>query len=231
MLALLGSVLCAAAPLLTQPAQARRDLASAPGLAAAEALLLAGDPQAALPALARRSPPVSGTGPRFLRLQADIRLALGDRLAASSALDALEQHAGWGAHVAARRRALDATSASRSASRYGLGLFACALAVLVLAGARELLRIRVESLVMAAAVLAALALTRYAAPAWAPLVGLVYVALLSVAHATAAARRRSEPGPRGRLLLAVVAVLAAGGVLAAAVGSAPIGRLIDGLWA
>ncbi len=222
----LGPLLIAlvgAQPVLTHPVEARSEAQALGSLAGAEALLLLGDPRVALEKLGDAAPPDPSKSARFLRLQADVRAALGDRRAAEGALAALREDPRWEAHAQRRSAVLEAGSPKRAIARYGLGLFACALAVLVLGGARELLRIRREGLVLGIAVLGALGLAGRGDPRIAPAFGLVSVAVLSIGHAVSAARRRVDPSPRGRLLLAVVALLAVLGVVAAASGYTLVG--------
>jgi hypothetical protein len=98
-----------------------------------------------------------------------------------------------------RRRAL--------LERVGLGLFAAALAGLVLGGSRALLRPSAPTLVVLGAGAVGAGAARALAPAGIGVVTVVGVGALVLVHAASAAKRRTLAGPRIRLLLATLVLL------------------------
>jgi hypothetical protein len=209
-------------------------LGLAPGqeLAAAEALLLAGDPGAARTRLedlgaartrledpgAAQPRPSRATGQeaaRRLRLEADVAVALLELPLAEARLEALSAIPGWETHARQHLRRLSGRRLERQVGQAGILAFALALALLVLGGGRELLRPRVDGLVALGALAGA---TLLAVGPAAPVLTLLGAALLSLTHARGAALARAEPGPRGRALLAGLLLLGGLGAALAIAG-------------
>jgi hypothetical protein len=173
----------------------------------AEAQLLSGDPRAALSTLAG-----AGTTPRRLRLEVDAHVALNDR-DALPLIDALARHSGWEPHAALQRARLEETWVRQDRVRLGTILFALTLGLLILTGARELLAVRIETIV--AGIVGALVLLLLGALSE-PLMsvgGVVVVAGLALVHAGTAAVRRTAAPPRVRAMIAASMVLGLAGVL------------------
>jgi len=206
-------LLGASPPLLLEPAAALEELrprAKEEPLAWAEAQLLLGNPRRALEALDR-----DPSDPRALRLELDARVRLGDRAGAERAALALSKHEGWRMHALNTLGAVQLARDRDTSARVGLVLYACALAVLLLGGARELIRIRRESALMIAAVLAGIALAYRAEPPLSVAFALFDLAALAAVHAGVATFHRLAPGARGRLILATLVILAIAGALGA----------------
>ncbi len=198
------------APLLLDPegalAAAREDARAAP-LRAAEADLLAGDADAALADLAD-----AGSTPRRLRLEADAHVALHDH-AAAALLEGLARHPGWAQHARRQQATMAAADAQQDSVRLGSLLFALALGLLVLAGARELLVVRIETVV---AGIGAAAMMLILAELSKPLMsvgGVLAVAGLALVHAGTAAVRRTAAPPRVRAMVATSMVLGFSGAV------------------
>lgn len=187
--------------------------AAARGAARAEAWRLAGRPERALEVLEGLP-----DGLPRLRQEAHARVEL--ELAPGRLLDALAAEPGWARHAVALRARAAAVARRHLAERVGLGLFAGALAGLLLGGSRALFRVTRAS----AAALVAAALAAGVAAALAPrglgLVVLLGGALSTLVHAAAAVRARTSAGARGRSLLAALVIL---GTLGA--GLAALARL------
>lgn len=215
----------ATAPVLLDPTGALSAAESLPpSLTRAEVQLLAGDGAAALATLAELASQAPGRpGPeadvRVLRLEVDAAVLLVDRARAEARLPALAARPGWGTHARVQAARLQQRTWGRWGLHAGLGCFAAALALLSMGGARELLRPGLEPVVFAAAVLLGVALARLASPILAVLLGLFGVACLALIHAASATLRRTEPGPRGRVLVAFLVLLGAGGALLASAGA------------
>lgn len=181
---------------------------------AAEALLLTQDPQGALEQL-HDSSDAAARHPQSLRLEVDAYRALGEFGRAERRLERLAEHRGWEGYAVKQGRRLKAERTRRRVIRIGLGLFALSLALLGWAGARELLRINRETVVLSAVLFGALMLSRSVSTGAELLVGLFGAATILLMHAAFAAVRRILPGVRGRLLFATLVLLGAGGVFVA----------------
>ena len=175
-------------------------LTSSP-LADAEARLLAGDPNGALALLAG-----AGSTPRRLRLEADARVALQDRDAVVL-LDALEKHPGWDQHARRQKSLISEAEDRKDRVRLGSILFALTLGLLILAGARELLIVRIETLVAGIALAVALLIWGELSKPLMTVAGVVALAGLALVHAGTAAVRRTAAPPRVRVMVAASMVL------------------------
>lgn len=179
-------------------------------LAAAEAELLRGDPRTALDTLTRlasESEESEEDRARALRLEVDARLASGDTVALERAIAELAARPGWEAHAARQSAALSASRFREQISKFGLAMFAFAMAIVALGGARELLRPGRETLVLAGVAAFVIAVARMLTPSLLPGLGLLAVASTTLGHAAATAARRTEPSPKGRLLLVLTFLL------------------------
>ena len=218
-----------AIPPLLLDADASIDALDAAGdpLRAAEARLLSGRPRNAMKTLDLL--PEIGTGTRaarILRIRLDATVDAGDGDGAEPLGAALAAHPGWQSHAARQLDIARMIAVKRSGPRWGAVVYALAAAILMLGGARELLRIRRETVVLALAIAAAMALVSGASGTLGPVFGLIFVAMLALAHAAVATVRRGEPGPRGRLLIAVLMLLGTAGVAIAAVSELGVSRLL-----
>lgn len=203
------------APVLTDPRSALQDARrltdEGERLRAAEIELLAGDAKEAIRTLADFRPSGEGEAHRRVRLELDAYVVLGDAKVASERIERLAKRPEWQSHARKQRARLGSISTRGMLGQIGDVLFAGALAVLLLAAARELLRFRVETVIMLVAVVIAIALAGAAAlPLGVPL-GLVGLAMLALVHAAAGAVRRMAPGPKGRLFVLALAILGATG--------------------
>jgi len=188
-------------------AQAAREMSDSPVRTRAEILLMTKDPQGARALL-----PADPTHARDLRLLADAWVDELRVAEATETLDGLAAHSGWGKHARHQRAHLDHLIWQRHGARAGLVMFAMCLAVLALGGARELLRPHPESLVLLGLGLGSVALAEGAGPAVGVLTALLAACVLVLGHSAVATLRRTRPGARARLLLAVLVLL---GVLGA----------------
>lgn len=222
--------LCAvAAPgpaVLLDPLAATEAAERGPGPAPrrAEVLLLAGQPEAARALL-----PARPEDPRGLRLLADAWVAEVRAQPARAALARLEAFGGWQKHARHQRARLERRVWEKRGARLGLGFFALCLAVLGLAGARELLRLHPESVALAAAGLLAAWLARGAGPVPGLVAALLGLCWLSLGHAALSAARRIRPGPRGRLFIGTLFLFGVTGAVCAILFTVGIGPLIGAL--
>ncbi len=199
-------------PVLLEPQAALAWAQKNPGLTAAEIALLARQPQQALALL----PP--GEGPRHLKLQAEAYAALGQRGRAEERIAQLSAIPGWRVPALVVERGLQMASFRHFIARIGLFSYAICLGVLALLGARELLRPRPETFAMLLGTALGAALAALGHPALLTLVAFLGLSATVLVHAAGAVIARAAPGPRGRLLVATVVWLGAGGVLAAIFG-------------
>lgn len=183
-------------------AQAAREPSEMGIEARAEVLLLTKDPRGARALL-----PAAPTEPRSLRLLADAWVDELRAPEASKALDALAVEPGWGKHAGHQRAHLDHLIWQRHGARAGLVMFAMCLAVLALGGARELLRPHPESLALLLLGLASVGLAEGAGPVVGVLTALLAACVFVLGHSAVATLRRTRPGARARLLLAVLVLL------------------------
>lgn len=170
-------------------------------LRSAEALLLAGDASSALVTLAG-----AGATARRLRLEADAHVALQDRQA-TALIAALSRHAGWEQHSRRLTTALEVANDRRDRVRLGSILFALTLGLLILAGARELLRVRIETAVAGIAAVGSLLLLSKLSESLMTIGGVVTVAGVALVHAGTAAVRRTAAAPRVRAMIAASMLL------------------------
>jgi hypothetical protein len=222
---------------LLEPEEARTHadrIAASEPLRAAEIHMLAGGAQRALEILARL-PPIDlaregaeDEAARRIRIEADAYLAMHDEENAVRAMVALSRIPGWHAHGSRRRQPPpDQISPFRRAlADTGVALFALSAGLLLIGAARELLRVRLETVLLAFAAAIAVLLASRTSPALAAPVGLVSFAAFVLGHAGAAAVARRLPGPRGRLLFGTLVVLGIGGASVAALSSAPVRVLL-----
>jgi hypothetical protein len=182
--------------------------AAATPLEDAEAALFAGDLAAVEIALSRAEP-----GPRRDRLRLDAAVLVQDFVAAPRIANELAAAPGWQIHAARAMGHLETLRTRRWLARTGLGMFALALAMLAIGGARELLRPRLETIVGAIGLGLALLLGRSAGPVFGEVLALAGATLLAVLHAAFATFARTSPGARGRAVLMALVLLAAGGVV------------------
>jgi hypothetical protein len=185
----------------------------------AEAALLSGDPQRALKILAG-----AGSTPRRLRLEVDAHVALQDR-EALTLLDALARHPEWTSHANHQRLQLEESAARQDRVRLGTILFALTLGLLILAGARELLVVRIETIVAGIVSATSLLLLSALSEALMTVAGVVVVAGLALVHAGTAAVRRTAAPPRIRALIAASMLLGFAGVLWAVAAQIGLGGL------
>ena len=185
----------------------------------AEAELLSGDPNEALKILAG-----AGTTPRRLRLEVDAHVALQDR-EALPLLDALARHPGWWSHANHQRTQLQEASARQDRVRLGTILFALTLGLLILAGARELLVVRIETVVAGIVSAASLLLLSALSDPRRTGAGVVVVGGLALVPAGTAAVRRTAAPPRVRALIAASMLLGFAGVLWAVATQIGLGGL------
>jgi hypothetical protein len=176
-------------------------------LTAAEAKLLDGDAKAALALLAG-----AGSTPRRLRLEADARVALGDR-DAPSYLEALAKHPGWEQHAMRQTMLLEEEKARQDRVRLGSILFALTLGLLILTGARELLVVRIEVLVAGIGAAAALLIWAELSKPLMTVAGVVAMAGVALVHAGTAAVRRTAAEPRVRAMIAASMLLGFAGAV------------------
>ncbi len=187
-----------------------------------EILLLAG-----LTEPARDRLPLHSEAPRIQRLIADIWVAEGRATEAHAALDALQLHPGWKKHARHQRHNLQRRGWQRRGSRMGLVMFAMCLAVVALGGARELLRLHLETLATAAACALTVGLTYGVSPQLGLLVALVGIGTVLLNHGAVATLRRTHAGTRARVLLAVLVILGVSGVIAGLGFQLGVGGLIQ----
>lgn len=219
-------------PVLLAPDEARaaalRSLTDAPRtdiaarLAATEVLLLGRSPREARAAL-QGLPPIDdpALAARAEALALDIAVAEGDDAAVTRAAEALVRRPGWSTHAQRQALTAEAQRSDRTWALYGSILYSLALAVLMIGGARELLRPRLPTVgvALAAAVAAAGALAL--SPVLGRVVLLADLALLALAHAAVSTLRRADPSPRGRAFLSALVVVGALGVIIAIVAPLP----------
>lgn len=221
MLLLIGLV-AAEVPVLLEPARARAEAqarAESGGvdalLQAAEIDLLAGAPRDALEPLERLELEIESedTRARRMRLALDARAVLGDLSRALAVGQALAEQPGWRAHAASKAWEVERRARAGRVASLGAVFFAAALGVLLIGGARALLRPRAPVLGVAAVFGVAVLLALWASPMLGRVAALLFFAWLSLAHAAWSTMVRSDPGPRGRAFIAVlllVGVLGAG---------------------
>lgn len=190
----------------------------------AETLLLTGHPEQA-----RRALEGAPEGPRALRLLADTYVDEARASEGEGALARLEAFEGWRKHARMQGARLERQVWAKLGARIGLALFAICLAVLGLAGARELLRVHRESVLTLGLVGGACALAAGAGTTALLLTVLIGGTLLALGHAATAAGRRIRPGPRGRLFLVVLLLFGVAGAGAALVLGVGVGPLLGGL--
>lgn len=212
--------------MLLDPAAARaraEAVAATDPREAAEIRLLLRDPRGALAALGEDA---GSDDPRTIRLVADAHTALVHGPEGDAALDRLAEHPGWGKHSRQTRAYLRRAEWAKLGRRLGLAAFAVGLAILALGGARELLRVQPETLVVGALTAAAVGLVAASTPALAPIAAVLGLGTLALSHAATALVRRTRPGVRGRLLTATLLVLGAAGVATALVLQIGVGPLL-----
>jgi hypothetical protein len=196
----------------------------------AETALLAGDPWLGLELLegTPKAPCKPGTvgddcaDVRLVRLELDAHAAAGDVGVARSLLPVLEAERGWATH--ARRRDVEIAQAEsgRALSNFGTVLFSLSFALLLVGARRALLRPGLEALLVVAAAAVATLIAGALSRALGPVAGVLFFAAAGITHAAMAARRRQEPGPRGRLLLLGLSLLAITGVALAILAPLPM---------
>ncbi len=217
--------------LLVDPMAAYQAAMAAPkedALAAAETLVLLGDRrsgQAALDVLRRSG--ADDDAPRRLRLALRALVALEDERALRRGSARLADRPGWRTTARAAHQAADGLKRRRWLERTGLGMFAFALALLSIGGARALLGLRRASVVAAVAAVAAVVVIRSSVPRAAPLIALAGGGVLALAHAAAAAVDRTRPDPRGRLLVIALMGLGSGGLVAALIARLTVVGALD----
>lgn len=214
-----------APPVLLEPAKARsvaHEATASHPLWAAEVLLLAGDPAGARAVLDRAPPSDS---PRRLRLEADIGVALEDRRA-EPVLAALGRHPGWEQHAARQSGRLDDARTAENVVRLGTLLFAGCLGLLVLGGARELLRISRDTLLAGAALAVGLLVLASVSKPLMTVIGVVGVGGLALVHAGVSTVRRTAAAPRARTMIAVMMLLGFLGALFAVGTQLGVARLL-----
>jgi hypothetical protein len=170
-------------------------------LTAAEAELLEGDPHAALRLLAG-----AGSTARRLRLEADAYVALRDR-GAVQYLESLKRHPGWEQHAGRQLMLLEEEKQRQDRVRLGSILFALTLGLLILTGARELLAMRIETVVAGIGAVAALLIWSQLSEPLMTVAGLVALAGVALVHAGTAAVRRSAAPSRVRVMVAASMLL------------------------
>jgi hypothetical protein len=205
-------VLAAPPPALTdfEAARAWAQGADVPPMVAAETLLYAQDPGSALDRLLES--PVGRDDPRRLRLELDAFVAKGHTRLGKDRAEELGVHDGWRVHALVQLERLEEMSDKRMWVRIALIMYALCLAALALGGARELLKVSVETLVFAGALLIAVVVVRSASDALAAVLALPGAGALALVHASAATVRRTAPTVRGRLLVGSLLVLGTAGV-------------------
>lgn len=183
-------------------------------LRAAEIQLLAQDPRGCLKTVQAKvqSPKLEERPVRWLRLEADCLAALGEPLTAKLRLDALEKRPGWRKHAQQTRARLQQRVSQVRWARGGLILFAFAMALLLLSGARELLRPSAEFFVFAGAAALACVLVFWVSPPLGVLSGILGVATMGLVHGASAGIRRTAAGPRARVLMVTLVLLGVLGV-------------------
>ena len=214
-------------PVIDQPAEARAAALAAPEQdvkRAAETLVLLGDGQRALDMLRRNR--TTRRDPRTTRLVAEASRAIYDVQGVRSAGERLGDEQGWSQAGRVFAQSAGWLKQRRLLQRIGLGLFALSLAVLGLSGARALLAIRGSTVVMTAATLAAVLIARQGAPRGVPVVALIGVGFLALAHAATSTVDRTRPDARGRLMAAALVVLGAFGLVLSVVARVPV----EALW-
>ncbi len=166
--------------------------------------------------------PDAPPGPKAL-LAAEAWVQLGPPSAARRAIEDLRAHRGYDRHADALERRIGFEAARRWGERTGLGLFALALAALVLGGAGRLLS--PTSALMTGVLLGAVATGAAAVvhPPWTAPVGMLSVGGTALGHAAAAARARLALGPRLAVLaVALVGLGFAGQLMAIGARCAPV---------
>lgn len=191
-------------------------------LGAAEALLLGRSPREAR-AILDALPPLAdpGLAARAEALALDVAVAQGDDAAVARAAEALVQRPGWSTHAQRQAMSAEAARAERTWALYGSILYSLALAVLMIGGARELLRPRLATGLVALAAGVAVAGALALSPVLGRVVALADLALVALAHAAVSTLRRADPSPRGRAFLAALVVVGALGVVIAIVAPLP----------
>jgi hypothetical protein len=199
-------------PVLTDP---RGALSRLPDdrdpLHAAETALLARDPRRTLAVLDGAALDSHELERRRQRLQLDAYVQLLDLPRARALLEALSQDPGWQQHVKSTEFSLERARLRDRVSGFGLLLYAMTMAILVLSGSRELLRVRREAAVALGSVVVAAVIVRSGPPVLAEAVLLASIAVVFLIHAAASAIRRHAPGPRQRVFLLATLVLGAFG--------------------
>ncbi|MBI4821144.1 MAG: hypothetical protein HY791_33095 [Deltaproteobacteria bacterium] len=205
LLALLMAACVDRPPVLLDPIGARASVVASPcdPMQDAETVLLAGDPGQALKLLAR-----APEGPRKVRLMLDGQLADRGLLKARATAEVLAQFPGWLVHASRQAGMIERADQVETWTRIGTTMFALSLMMLSLAGLRELLKLRKESLVVLVGILLSLGFSRLGGPATPLGLPLVVVSWGALGHAAVATAYRVEPGGRGRALL--IALLATG---------------------
>ncbi len=225
------ATMAAEVPVLLEPEAARREAsarAAAPGadvrtlLSAAETLWLARDARGAR-TIVDGLPPIQdpALAARAYALALDTSVALADQEAVERYTVQLGRHPGWTNHAGRQAMTHEGTRVFRTAAMFGSILFSLALAVMMIGGARELLRPRVPTLVLAGvAAVSVLAVASFS-PVLARVVMLADLGLLALAHAAISTVHRVAPAPRGRVFLAALVLLGALGIVLAIVGPLP----------
>lgn len=219
-------------PVLLAPDEARaaalRSLTDAPQtdiaarLGAAEVLLLGRSPREAR-AVLEALPPITDAAlaARAEALALDVAVAQGDDAAVARAAEALARRPGWSTHAQRQAMTSEVARTERTWALYGSILYSLALAVLMIGGARELLRPRLPTALVALVAAAAVAGTLALSPVLGRVVMLADLALVALAHAAVSTLRRADPSPRGRAFLAALVVVGALGVVIAIVAPLP----------
>ena len=213
--------------LVVDPTGARRAALAAPkkdALWAAETLVLIGDGQGALDVLRHAS--VDQGSPRTIRLVADALGLLGDERALRAAAIRLQQHGAWRTRAEAATTTAVRIKRTRLVERIGLGLFALALALLGLGGARALLQLRWPTMWMAVFTLGAVLLIRSVVPRAVPLFALLGVGFATLVHAGASTADRTRPDARGRTLIVALILLGAVGLVLGTTASLSMSGLL-----
>lgn len=225
------ATLAAQPPVLLDPEGARQeararaerpDATPLDRLAAAEALLLGQDPSGAR-ALLGALPPFAepALAARATALALDTAVALGDDAAVEALALTLAEHPGWQTHAARQFSTHQTTRSQRSRALFGSILFSLALAVMMIGGARELLRPRLPTVILAGVAALAVLGAMSVSPILGRVAMLANLGLLALAHAALSTVYRVAPAPRGRVFLAVLVLAGSGGVLLAILSPLP----------
>lgn len=219
-------------PVLLEPEAARREASARAAAAtatdvrtrmsAAEALWLARDARAAR-AIVEALPPIEdpALSARAFALALDTSVAMGDQDAVERYVVGLGRHPGWTNHAGRQAGSHEIARGLRTTALFGSILFSLALAVMMIGGARELLRPRAPTLVLAAIAGASVLAVATFSPVLARVVMLADLGILALAHAALSTVHRVAPAPRGRVFLAMLVLAGTTGVILAIASPLP----------